>query len=173
MVTRWFDAESTKMADKATKFNENVAKIDESTKSFTTDATCTKALTCKIFKDNMVSWKDTASKRQRCIAMTDTIQPNLNCQWEVMTDEEFGAGKYSLVKIDKKVYRCVTPVITPATPEKARFKAKGPQSNLSSTVQLLANFKQEDAKEYECPPMDLTIFNITNPNNCLPCGSSG
>lgn len=150
MITRWFDSESTKMTDKATKFNENVTKIEDSTKSFTADASCSKPLTCKIFKDNMVSWKDTVSKRQRCIAMTDTIQPNLNCHWEVMTHEEFGAGKYSLVKIDKKVQRCVTPVDTPAdTPVAARF----PQSKSSANIEL-TRFQEDDAKEQQCPSQD-------------------
>jgi len=166
------------MEDKATKFNENVAKIDESTSTFTKDAVCNKPLTCKIFKDSMVAWKDTASKRQKCIAMTDTIQPDLSCHWEVMTNEEFGAGKYSLVKIDKKVYRCVTPVEKPAdsTADNVSTRFNQSKSNLKLNVEL-SHFKQEaDAKaaeEFQCPPNEQTIFNITNPNNCLPCGASG
>lgn len=70
---------------------------------------CPKSLKCKIFKDNMLAWKDEKSKREHCIAMTDTVQPQLNCQFEVMNDENFGSGKYALVKIDKKTYRCLTP----------------------------------------------------------------
>lgn len=127
---------------------------------------CPKSLKCKIFKDNMLAWKDEKSKREHCIAMTDTVQPQLNCQFEVMNDENFGSGKYALVKIDKKTYRCLTPKPAAETPEEFRFKKK--------KMSLKKTFKKDDeAKDEVCDPMELPIFNITNPHMCLPCGASG
>jgi len=98
----------------------------------------------------MVSWKDTPSKRERCIAMTDTINPNLNCQWEIMTNEEFGAGKYALVKIDKKVYRC----LTPTTPS-AASAAPPASGRFAQNHNPLSRFKQDaNANEEQCPNQD-------------------
>lgn len=68
-------------------------KIEETTKTFKESGVCPKPLNMKIGKDNMVAWTDTPVPRQKCIAMTDELQPNLNCQFEVMNDEVWGGGK--------------------------------------------------------------------------------
>jgi len=182
---KWIDKELEKIDARKTKSEELVTKMDEKAKDYIgEEKKCLKPYSCKIFRDKMTS----AGARKKCIAMSDVLEPQIKCYYEEFPEEEkkeagylkknFG---YSLVRIDKRLLRCKSPKKTEAAPERFKefsySKLNKINKDMKSTNVLHQRLKKkkggEETKDDVKIDFDLPVFNITNPNECLPCGASG
>jgi len=97
-IAKYLEKETKRLVDHKLKLEKGITTMKENTKEFASSQECNTKFNCSIGKDVIKS----EGKRNNCIAITNESQPYSECFYEVISDRKYGAGKFSIVRFDKR-----------------------------------------------------------------------